>query len=99
MDASIRTPGVARIVVPDEKLASDTIGAASIRNRETFAEVIVPVPYAADLGVAVDGLLGELADGRDARVSVSAPAATATLSEAEPRVRRHRRLHTSGVRT
>src|SRR5207248_9866864 len=41
-----------RIVVPNEKLASDTIVNASIRGRETFAEVSVPVPLAADLEAA-----------------------------------------------
>ena len=40
----IRTVDRRRIVVPNEKLASDTIVNASIRSRETYAEVSVPVP-------------------------------------------------------
>jgi small-conductance mechanosensitive channel len=42
-----------RIVVPNEKLASDTIRNATIRSRETFAEVTLQVPLTADLGAAV----------------------------------------------
>lgn len=52
-----------RIVVPNEKLASDTIRNATIRSRETFAEVTVQVPLTADLGAAVDGLREDAALG------------------------------------
>ena len=52
----IRAADRRRIVVPNEKLASDTIVNASIRSRETFAEISVPVPLAADLDAALDAL-------------------------------------------
>src|SRR5262245_61791852 len=66
----IRTTDQARIVVPNEKLASDTIRNSTIRSRETFAEITVPVPLTADLGAAVDGLRDEIAEERDASVYV-----------------------------
>jgi small-conductance mechanosensitive channel len=50
----IRAHDGARLVVPNEKLASDTIRNATIRSRETFAEVTVQVPLTADLGAAAD---------------------------------------------
>jgi len=40
----IRTPDRTRLVVPNEKLASDTIRNSTIRGRETFAEITVQVP-------------------------------------------------------
>jgi hypothetical protein len=40
-----------RIVVPNEKPASDTIRNATIRSRESFVEVTVQVPLTAGLGV------------------------------------------------
>src|SRR4029078_862898 len=40
----IRTVEQRRLVVPNSKLASDTIVNASIRSRETFAEVSGPLP-------------------------------------------------------
>ena len=67
----IRTPDRRRLVVPNSKLASDPIVNASIRSRETFAEVLVPVPLDADLDAAVDALREDLADERDATVYVS----------------------------
>ena len=59
----IRTSDESRLVVPNEKLASDTIRNSTIRSRETFAEVTVQVPLSADLGAAVDGLREEVARG------------------------------------
>ncbi len=107
----IRTPDEARIVVPNEKLASDTIRNFSIRSRETFAEITVQVPLTADLGAAVDALREELAGERDARVFVAALDGNATLTvragaenedaatelAGELRVRAHRRLRALGV--
>ena len=100
-----------RIVVPNEKLASDTIINASIRSRETFAEVSVPVPLAADLDAALDALREDVADERDASVYVSTLADPATVTlraaasddlaaerlEHELRLRAHRRLRALGV--
>jgi len=99
------------VVVPNDKLASDTITNASIRNRETFAEITVPVPLAADLGAVVDGLREEPAPERDARVFVSALDAGALVTvraavgstdvaeqlEKDMRLRAHRRLRALGV--
>src|SRR4029077_18031531 len=39
----IRTQDEARLIVPNEKLASDTIRNSTIRSREAFAEVSVPI--------------------------------------------------------
>src|SRR5436305_10897326 len=48
----IRDADRRRIVVPNEKLASDTIINASIRSAETSAEIAVPVPLDAALAAA-----------------------------------------------
>jgi small-conductance mechanosensitive channel len=107
----IRTEDEARLVVPNEKLASDTIRNSTIRNRETFAEVTLPVPLTADLGAAIDGLREEVSGERDATVYVSALDGNATLTvraaasdqqaaqklERDLRLRAHRRLRTLGV--
>ena len=108
----IRTEDEARLVVPNEKLASDTIRNSSIRSRETFAEITVQVPLSTDLGAAVDALREEVAADRGATVYVSAlegAAATVTIRagaadedaaqrlERDLRVRTHRRLLALGV--
>ncbi len=109
----IRMADRRRIVVPNEKLASDTIVNASIRSRETFAEVSVPVPLAADLEAAVDALREDVAAERDASVFVTALADPTTVTvraaaaddvaaerlEHELRLRAHRRLRALGVWT
>ena len=76
----IRTVDRRRLVVPNSKLASDTIVNASIRSSETFAEVSVPVPLSADLGAAVDALREDVAEERDASVYVSALDGSATVT-------------------
>jgi small-conductance mechanosensitive channel len=106
----IRTADQRRLVVPNNKLASETIINASIRSRETFAEVSVPVPLAADLDAALDALREDVAGERDASVTVSSlDPATVTLRasasdalaaerlEQELRLRAHRRLRGLGV--
>jgi small-conductance mechanosensitive channel len=107
----IRADDGARLVVPNEKLASDTIRNSTIRSRESFAEITVPVPLSVDLGAAVDGLREEVAGERDASVYVSALDGTATVTvraaaptadaaealERDLRVRAHRRLRALGV--
>jgi small-conductance mechanosensitive channel len=107
----IRTGDEARIVVPNEKLASDTIRNSSIRSSESFAEVTVQVPLSADLGAAVDGLRDEVAQERDGAVYVSSLDGTATVTvraaapdedsaqalERELRLRVHRRLRAVGI--
>ena len=76
----IRTADQSRIVVPNEKLASDTIRNSSIRGRRTFAEVTVQVPLTADLDAALDGLREETASVRDASVFVSSLDSAATVT-------------------
>ena len=109
----IRTVDRRRLVVPNSKLGSDTIINASIRSRETYAEVAVPVPLSADLDDAVGALRDDLADERHADVYVSALDGTATVTlraaavdevaaeqlEHELRLRAHRRLRALGVWT
>jgi small-conductance mechanosensitive channel len=109
----IRTADRRRLVVPNSKLASDPIVNASIRSRETFAEVSVPVPLMADLDGAVDALREDVAEERDADVYVSSLDGTATVTlraaasddraaerlEHELRLRAHRRLRALGVWT
>jgi small-conductance mechanosensitive channel len=109
----IRAGDRRRIVVPNEKLASDTIVNASIRSRETFAEVSVPVPLGADLDAALDALREDISDERDADVYVSGLDGAATVTvraaaadelaalrlEQELRLRAHRRLRALGVWT
>src|SRR3954466_283968 len=107
----IRTADQSRLVVPNEKLASDTIRNFTIRSRESFAEVTVHVPLSADLGAAVDALNEELAQERDSSVYVSALDGNATVVvragsadedsaqrlERDLRVRVHRRLRAAGI--
>jgi small-conductance mechanosensitive channel len=107
----IRAADRRRIVVPNEKLASDTIVNASIRSRETFAEVAVPVPLAADLEAALDALREVVGEERDASVQVTSlgDPATVTVRAAAPddlaaerlehdlRLRAHGRLRALGV--
>jgi small-conductance mechanosensitive channel len=109
----IRTTDRRRLVVPNSKLASDPIINASIRSRETFAEILVPVPLAADLDAAVDALREDMADERDASVYISSLDGTATVAvraaasdelaaerlEHDLRLRAHRRLRALGVWT
>jgi small-conductance mechanosensitive channel len=107
----IRTRDDARLVVPNEKLVSDTIRNASIRSRETFAEVTVQVPLTADLHAVVAGLREEVAGDREAAVFVSALDGNATVTiraravddaaaqqlESDLRVRAQARLRSLGV--
>jgi small-conductance mechanosensitive channel len=101
----------ARLVVPNEKLASDTIRNATIRGRETFAEITVQVPLSADLEAVVDALREEVADESDALVYVSSLNGNATVTiraaardedvaqqlERGLRVRSHGRLRALGI--
>ncbi len=109
----IRTTDRRRLVVPNSKLASDPIVNASIRSRETFAEVLVPVPLAADLDAALDALREDMADERDSSVYISSLDGNATVAvraaasdelaaerlEHDLRLRAHRRLRALGVWT
>ena len=109
----IRTADRRRLVVPNSKLASDSIVNASIRSRETFAEVSVPVPLTADIEAAIDALREDVSGERDAAVYLGSLDGTATVTvraaasdelaaerlEQELRLRAHRRLRALGVWT
>jgi small-conductance mechanosensitive channel len=62
----IRTRDNDRLVVPNEKLASDTIRNSTIRSPLTLAEVTVQVPASADLRKVVESLK---VDGEEVYVS------------------------------
>src|SRR5438105_10361172 len=78
----VRTGDGDRLVIPNEKLASDTIRNSTIRSREKVAEISLQVPLGQDVGAIVDRLrglkegaevfVGDLAG--DATVVVRAPA-------------------------
>jgi small conductance mechanosensitive channel len=106
----IRTADNDRLVIPNEKIASDTIRNSSIRSRKKLAQVTVPVPLDRDLD-AVIGLLREVAGDDEAQVQVSdlddrahltlsvwapdEPAAERLASEL--RLKAHARLREAGV--
>jgi small conductance mechanosensitive channel len=106
----IRLSDGARLVIPNDKLASDTIRNSTIRSVDTVAEIKVQVPLAQDVAAAVDALREETAgyDGAQVvltglegnatlTVRVPAPRAGAESLEHELRLRAHRRLRAEGV--
>ena len=106
----IRTEDNARLVIPNEKLASDTIRNSTIRSAAKFAEVSVQVPPTADLRSLVKDLEAEAPGERD-EVFVSSLEASPVLTlrvwtESEPaaekleqelRLRVHERLRDHGI--
>ncbi len=106
----IRTADNARFVIPNEKLASDTIRNSTIRSPAKYAEVTVHVPPSADLRALVDALRSEVPGERD-EVFVSSLDESPTLTvrawtESEPaaeklehdlRLRVHDRLREQGI--
>ena len=68
----IRTADNVRLVIPNEKLASDTIRNSTIRSPAKYAEVTVQVPPATDLGPSLESLREEAPGDRD-EVFVSCP--------------------------
>jgi small-conductance mechanosensitive channel len=105
----IRQDDRTRLVIPNDRLASDTIKNSTIVSRERLAEITVPVPRDKDLQAVVD-LLRDVAastelllvtglDG-DAVVTLRAWAedeAAAQQLESELRLNAHRRLREAGV--
>src|SRR4051794_24500687 len=103
----LRAPDGSRLVIPNEKLASDTIRNLTIRSTEKVAEVTVPVPLEQDLDALIDALRTETSG--DVFVSSLDPSAVITLREhassqaeaerlaRELRLRAHRRLRAAGV--
>ena len=82
----IKTSDNARLVIPNEKLASDTIRNSTIVSREKLAQVTVQVPLDRDLDAVVDLLRDETAgDARsDVLVTSVGDAATVTVREWAP---------------
>ena len=72
----VRTENGDRLVIPNEKLASDTIRNSTIRSREKVAEISVQVPLGRDVGAVVDRLRGLR---EDAEVFVSDLTGNATI--------------------
>ncbi len=106
----IRTEDNARLVIPNEKLASDTILNSTIRSAAKFAEVTVQVPPTSDLRQLVEDLRLEVPGERD-EVFVSSLEGSPTLTirawteneaaaetlERELRLRTHARLRERGL--
>jgi len=107
----IRTEDGVRLVIPNEKLASDTIRNSTIVSREKVAEITLRVPLDKDLRAVVDLLREAAAGERDVDVEVTALNGDATIAlraaadgpleaerlESELRIRAHERLRAAGV--
>jgi small-conductance mechanosensitive channel len=106
----IRLDDRSRLVLPNDKLAADTIRNSTIVSREKVAEITVQVPIDRELGPVVDLLRDETAAERDPEVFVSAIDGEAVLTvraraedevaaerlERELRRRVHERLRAAG---
>ena len=106
----IRVADNDRLVIPNERIASDTIRNSSIRGRRKLAQVTVQVPLDSDLDT-VRGLLREAAHDERAEVFVTALEDKAQLMlsvwaddepaaerlESELRLLAHKRLREAGV--
>jgi small-conductance mechanosensitive channel len=107
----VRADDDTRLVIPNEKLASDTIRNSTIVDRAQRAEVTVQVPMSSDLEVVLDLLRQETAAEREPSVYVSGLDGNATVTvsalaadpaeadrlEHELRLRAHRRLRDAGI--
>ena len=106
----VRTDDGDRLVIPNEKLASDTIRNSTIRSRDKVAEISLQVPLGKDLGSVVDRLRSLEADvevfvsdlSGDATVVVRVRAedeSAADRLERDLRLRAHEVLRAEGVYT
>jgi small-conductance mechanosensitive channel len=104
----VRTENGDRLVIPNEKLASDTILNSTIRSREKVAEISLRVPLGQDLGAVVDRLRTIAGDGEvfvsdlsgNPTVVVQVPAddrSSAERLERELRLSAHEALRVEGV--
>ena len=107
----IRADDNTRLVIPNERLASDTIRNSTIVSRDTLAEVTVQVPLETDLAAALELLRAEVATERESEAYVSSLAERATITvrvwtgspreaerrEADLRLRAHARLREGGI--
>src|SRR6266571_224805 len=104
----VRTENGDRLVIPNEKLASDTIRNSTIRSREKVAEISLQVPLGQDLGAVMDRLRAIAGDGEvfvsdlsgNATVVLRVPATdrpSAERLERELRLRAYDVLRAEGV--
>jgi small-conductance mechanosensitive channel len=107
----IRLDDGARLVIPNEKLASDTIRNSTIVSREKVAEIMLQVPLDKDLRAVVELLREAVAAEKAPEVVVTALNSSATIVvralaegpieaerlESELRLRAHDRLRAAGV--
>ena len=104
----VRTENGDRLVIPNEKLASDTIRNSTIRSREKVAEISLQVPLGQDLAAVVDRLRTIAGDGEvfvsdlsgNPTVVVQVPAndrLSAERLERELRLRAYEVLRAEGV--
>lgn len=104
----LRQDDQTRLIIPNERLAADTITNSTIASRETLAEVTVPVPRDKDLQAVIDLLRDAttptdvLVTGLDADSVVTLRAwagdeAAARRLESDLRVRAHARLLEAGI--
>jgi small-conductance mechanosensitive channel len=107
----IRTDDGARLVIPNEKLASDTSRNSTIVSREKVAEITLQVPLDKDLRAVVELLRETVARERDGDVAVTSLNGAATVVvrafadgpieadrlESELRLRAHERLREAGI--
>jgi small conductance mechanosensitive channel len=104
----VRTENGDRLVIPNEKLASDTIRNSTIRSREKVAEISLQVPLGQDLGAVLDRLRAVAGDGEvfvsdlsdNATVVLRVPATdrpSAERLERELRLRAYDVLRAEGV--
>src|ERR671931_565762 len=75
----IRTEEGSRLVIPNEKLASDTIVNATIVSREKVAEISLQVPLDKDLRAAVQALQDVIAGERAPEIAVTSLEGNATI--------------------
>jgi len=76
----IRTADNARVVIPNERLASDTVRNSTIVDRETLAEITLQVPLATDLAAAMTAVRDEMAADQQVTAFVSGLADRATIT-------------------
>jgi small-conductance mechanosensitive channel len=107
----VRAPDNTRVVVPNERLVSDTIRNATLVSRETLAQITVQVPLDTDLQGVLDVIRKERIGDREPEVLVSALDGSATITvrtwaptetaaerlEGELRLRLHAVLRERGV--
>jgi small-conductance mechanosensitive channel len=107
----VRADDNTRLVIPNEKLASDTIRNSTIVSRETLAQVTVQVPLDTDLSAAVELLRDEVSKERQPSAFVSGLAERATITvrawapsereaaqlESDLLLRAHARLRSAGI--